>query len=107
LATLNQVLLQADSLTTETRPQLKDLVSNLNKQLEGLEMATNSLDETSRELTILLKKINSGEGTLGKLANDSSLYTNLDSLTIGLNTLIRNLDRDPKRYLKHIGFSLF
>jgi len=91
----------------ETRPQLKELVTNLNKQLKGLEEATSSLDETSKELTVLLKKINSGEGTLGKLANDPSLYTNLDSLTVGLNTLIRNLDKDPKRFLKHIGFSLF
>lgn len=107
LLTLNQVLQQADSLTAETRPQLKELVANLNKQLKGLEEATSSLDETSNELTILLKKINSGEGTLGKLANDPSLYTNLDSLAIGLNTLIRNLDKNPKRYLKHIGFSLF
>lgn len=107
LSTLNQVLLQADSLTVETRPQLKELVTNLNKQLKGLEEATSSLDETSKELTVLLKKINSGEGTLGKLANDPSLYTNLDSLTVGLNTLIRNLDKDPKRFLKHIGFSLF
>jgi len=107
LLTLNQVLQQADSLTAETRPQLKELVANLNKQLKGLEEATSSLDETSNELTLLLKKINSGEGTLGKLANDPSLYTNLDSLAIGLNTLIRNLDKNPKRYLKHIGFSLF
>jgi len=107
LSTLNQVLLQADSLTVETRPQLKELVTNLNKQLKGLEEATSSLDETSKELTVLLKKINSGEGTLGKLANDPSLYTNLDSLTVGLNTLIRNLDKDPKRFLKHICFSLF
>jgi phospholipid/cholesterol/gamma-HCH transport system substrate-binding protein len=107
LKTLNQLLIHADSLTVDTRPQIKDLIQKLNKQLDGLEKATSSLDEASNELTILLKKINSGDGTLGKLVNDSSLYTNLDSLATGLNTLIRNLDKDPKRYLKHIGFSLF
>jgi phospholipid/cholesterol/gamma-HCH transport system substrate-binding protein len=46
----------------------------------------------------VLGKVNRGEGTLGLLVNDQSLYRNSDSLLIDLRTLINDFRRDPKRY---------
>jgi phospholipid/cholesterol/gamma-HCH transport system substrate-binding protein len=107
LKSLENMASQADSITAENRPEIKKLIASFQQQLDAIDRTSQSIDSVSFQLTVFLKKINAGEGTLGKLANDSSLYTNLDSLAVGLNTLIRNIDRDPKRYFKHIGFSLF
>lgn len=107
LASLENMASQADSITIENRPQIKSLIKKFEQQLDAIDSASKSIDAVSGQLELILRKINAGEGTLGKLANDSSLYIHLDSLSVGLNTLIRNIDRDPKRYLKHIGFSLF
>lgn len=52
----------------------------------------------------LLGKVNSGEGSLGLLVNDPSLYRNSDSLLIDLRALIADVKRDPKRYF---GLRLF
>ncbi len=104
---LQKSLASIDTLTNENRPEIKKALKNLNEQFEQLETLTTSLEKTSDELGILLEKINRGEGTLGKLANDPSLYTQMDSLALSLQRLIRNIDRDPKRYLQHVDITLF
>jgi phospholipid/cholesterol/gamma-HCH transport system substrate-binding protein len=46
----------------------------------------------------VMGKVNRGEGSLGLLVNDQSLYRNSDSLLIDLRTLIQDFRKDPKRY---------
>jgi phospholipid/cholesterol/gamma-HCH transport system substrate-binding protein len=47
----------------------------------------------------VLTKINSGQGTLGLLVNDSSLYIGSDSLVTQLRSLVTDIKANPKRYL--------
>ncbi len=77
----------ADSLN---QLQLGKTVSNLNATIKGLET--------------IVKEINSGKGTIGKLAGDDSLYTNLDRTAASLNLLLSDMKVNPKRY---VHFSLF
>ena len=49
-------------------------------------------------------KINKGEGSLGLLANDRQLYTNLDSAAKSLDQLLIDLKANPKKY---VHFSVF
>jgi phospholipid/cholesterol/gamma-HCH transport system substrate-binding protein len=44
--------------------------------------------------------MNKGEGTLGKLANDQSLYNNLDSLAVNMSNLLKNMQEEPRRYTR-------
>jgi phospholipid/cholesterol/gamma-HCH transport system substrate-binding protein len=50
------------------------------------------------------KKINAGEGTIGKLVNDKKMYDNLEAATRELEQLFRDIKLNPKRY---IHFSIF
>ena len=50
------------------------------------------------------RKINSGEGTIGKLINDKRMYVNLEAATKELEELLRDIKLNPKRY---IHFSIF
>ena len=83
-----------------------DHLSNISSSLDSanLELILHRLDSTLISTHSVIAKINEGEGTLGKLVNDSSLYTNLDSTSIYLNQLIQDLNEHPKRY---VHFSLF
>ncbi|MEO1653297.1 MAG: MlaD family protein, partial [Bacteroidota bacterium] len=62
-----------------------------------------SLNEANKALTNLndvLDKINKGEGTLGALANNDSLYNNLNGLTENLDKLSVDFRENPKRYVQ-------
>ena len=47
----------------------------------------------------VLTKINGGQGTLGRLVNDSSLYVGSDSLVTQLRGLIAEMRANPKKFL--------
>jgi phospholipid/cholesterol/gamma-HCH transport system substrate-binding protein len=44
--------------------------------------------------------MNRGEGTLGKLASDSTLYTDLHNLSVALTALLKDLKEHPDKYMK-------
>lgn len=52
----------------------------------------------------MMTRINDGSGTIGKLINDDSLYTNLNMAAQSLDRLLVDLEAHPKRY---VHFSLF
>ena len=52
----------------------------------------------------LLGRVERGEGTLGMLLNDPSLYRNSDSLVIDLRAFLADFRKNPKRY---INLSIF
>jgi phospholipid/cholesterol/gamma-HCH transport system substrate-binding protein len=51
-----------------------------------------------KEFSTTLEKINKGEGSLGKLANDTSLYSNLNKTSLELNSLMKDMQEYPGRY---------
>jgi phospholipid/cholesterol/gamma-HCH transport system substrate-binding protein len=80
--------------------------SNLSDSLAKtqLKSAVENADHTLKELNGLLSKINEGQGTLGKLAKNDSLYNNLNKSADDLDKLLKDLKENPKRY---VHFSLF
>lgn len=63
-----------------------------------------SLQQTIGKLNQTLDKLNSADGTVGKLMNDKVLYDNLAAASANLSTLLADLQAYPKRY---VHFSLF
>ncbi|MFV1883851.1 MAG: MlaD family protein [Balneola sp.] len=118
--TLNGIIqerkMEVDSMIVDARNTLKNLSEmsdsskgDIESLIANLEQFSGELDALGRELKVstesissILSKIDIGEGTLGKMVNDPSLYNNLDSLTVNLNELIKGIQEDPKRYLKHM-----
>jgi len=83
----NNLAQLSDSLS---EANVKQTIGNLNKSLD--------------ELQTLLDKINKGEGTLGMLVTDRSLYDNISHAAKNLESLLADLEANPKRY---VHFSLF
>jgi phospholipid/cholesterol/gamma-HCH transport system substrate-binding protein len=80
--------------------------SNLSDDLaqSQLKNAVANADNTLKELNSLMTRINEGEGTLGKLVKNDSLYNNLNKSAEDLDKLLKDLKENPKRY---VHFSLF
>jgi phospholipid/cholesterol/gamma-HCH transport system substrate-binding protein len=75
---------------------------SLNKM--QLAAAVNNTNKSVIELHTMLQTINKGDGTMGKLVKDDSLYTNLNKVAADLDKLLVDLRQRPKRY---VHFSLF
>ncbi len=78
-------------------------VATVTDQFAAADVAT-SLQQTLAKLNVTLDKLNSGDGTVGKLLNDKALYDNLTVATANLSTLLADLQAYPKRY---VHFSVF
>jgi phospholipid/cholesterol/gamma-HCH transport system substrate-binding protein len=100
-----------DSATTNE--ELRDIVVNarqaalqLNAATARLEAMAGSLEKTQKHVEsiasrtdTLLARINQGDGTIGLLVNDPSLYRNSDSLARELRALVADLKAHPRKYI--------
>ncbi|MFH0999662.1 MAG: MlaD family protein [Bacteroidota bacterium] len=65
-----------------------------------IQVAENVLSETNK----VIEKINRGEGSLGLLLKNDTLYNNLEDAAYNMNKLVEDLRINPRRY---IHFALF
>jgi phospholipid/cholesterol/gamma-HCH transport system substrate-binding protein len=76
-------------------PAFQNTVTNLDSLSGNANAATAQLGTTLRSLDTLLATVNSGRGTLGLLATDSTLYWNLVGASGQLDSLIADLKQHP------------
>lgn len=125
-ASLHNVETITSNLTVSTR-ELNTLMAGLNKQVPGMIGKANGVLNNTNRLTANLasldvqgtlnkvnqtlesahqftEKLNSNQGSLGLLMNDTKLYDNLTSTMSHADSLIIDLKAHPKRY---VHFSVF
>ena len=90
------------AISDSSKSDVQNIISNLEQFSTSLEALSVELETSSKSINSILSKIDVGEGSLGLLVNDPSLYNNMDSLAVNLNELIKAIQEDPKRYLKHM-----
>jgi phospholipid/cholesterol/gamma-HCH transport system substrate-binding protein len=109
---ISAILINLDSLTTT----FKDNRGNITAIIENFEMISDSLakseipgtfarlNKSLDNVQTILDKVNNGEGSLGMLINNDSLYLELNRSATALDSLLVDIKRNPKRYVR---FSLF
>lgn len=125
-ASLHNVETITSNLTVSTR-ELNTLMAGLNKQVPGMIGKANGVLDNTNRLTANLasldvqgtlnkvnqtlesahqftEKLNSNQGSLGLLMNDTKLYDNLTSTMSHADSLVVDLKAHPKRY---VHFSVF
>ena len=90
---------------------MSDKNEKVTKLLSNVEKTTDNFAKTDFNGTVeklktavtnlngMLEKVNSNNGTLGKLLNDKALYTNLNNTVHSANILLDDLRVHPKRYI--------
>ena len=62
------------------------------------------VDTAVEQVNYILAQVKDDNGTVGKLINDTSLYTNINRTIVSADSLVTDLKAHPKRY---VHFSLF
>ncbi len=109
---LEKIISNAESISSNLKKNNEQIstiltnFSNISDSLQQSDIKTLILNanKTLAEFSQISNKINEGEGTIGMLINNDSLYVNLNSLAANLDSLIIDLNKNPKRY---VHFSLF
>jgi phospholipid/cholesterol/gamma-HCH transport system substrate-binding protein len=82
-----------------TRPELARAIARTDSLTARLDAATGQLNQASSSLAVVMGRMERGEGTLGKLSKDDSLYNNLNSAVANLSQLTNDIRANPKKYL--------
>lgn len=104
---LNNIVVNLDKISGELRdmaPQVNHAIANISAASDSLPNTLANISTSVNHLTSILKKIESGDGSLGKLVNDQTLYTNLTTSLESLNAVILDLKENPKKYLNVVVF---
>jgi len=127
---LENTVRSVDETVSETQPDLKATIHNIasitknlrdnNKQLSEIFENVNSISDSLSRVKFketfdnlsttlattdsVLRKVNSGDGSIARLLNDPELYNNLEKSSDQLNRLILDIKYNPSRY---VNFSVF
>lgn len=104
---LNRMITNIESITSnikDNNDEIAHAISNLasiSDSVSGSELksAINRANETLDQAHQILQKINKGEGNIGLLVNNDSLYYNLEALTGEMDRLMKDLQENPKKYI--------
>ena len=94
----------------QTAAELKPLMSKFNTMadsLNNLELATtlNKINTLLDEATTVTAAFSNKEGSLGKLLYEDSLYNNLNKTLYDLDSLLININNNPKHFFGPLGKS--
>lgn len=76
-------------------PGLRNTLERTDSLTMGVNQMTRQFERTGASLDSLLSAINRGEGTLGKLATDTTFYTELRDMTSSMRELLNSIKADP------------
>jgi phospholipid/cholesterol/gamma-HCH transport system substrate-binding protein len=82
-----------------TSARTDSLVSLLVDASRQLSATAASADTTFRQVRGIAAGIQRGEGSLGRLLQDTTLYGNLVQTNLEVQTLLRDIRRNPRRYI--------
>lgn len=93
----------------QNNSKFNNIISNLSDVTDSLAESNitstiNNANKAIRDISVVIEKINNGEGSMGMLINNDSLYLNLEQATLELDKLLEDIRVNPKRY---VHFSIF
>lgn len=105
---LREIFTNLESITSnfkKNNDNISKIISNFSSISDTLAQSNISqtiknAERTLEQTSTLFEKVNRGEGSLGQLATNDSLFTNLNSSAKNLDELLKDLQKNPKKYFK-------
>ena len=105
---IGQILVNTESISqnlADNGERFNNIMTNLSSFSDSLSQTNfkstiNSANKALEDVAAIMKKINEGEGSLGLLVNDDSLYIGLAKSSRDLNLLLEDIRKNPKKYVK-------
>ncbi len=105
--TLRKMFTNVESISNNLKNNNKDLTniiknfSSISDSISRIRVVATfrQLDSSISQFNTIVTKINAGEGTLGNLIKNDTLYFNLENASRGLDLLIKDIKSNPKRYI--------
>jgi len=109
LANVRNLTSTANRMLNNQHENVAKILENFAKISEDLNNANfattvNALQNTLAQTDSLIKNLNEGEGSAGRLLNDQRLYDELTNSAANLSRLLEDMQANPRRYVQ---FSLF
>ena len=89
---------------SEAGPDIASAIARADSAMAMLAETGESLDAATTSLSVILGRMENGEGTLGRLSTDETLYVSLNDAAAALNSLLTDLQANPNKY---INISIF
>lgn len=107
-----EIMSNLESITTtisENEENIDNILANFSTISDSLAQAQipqtfANINRVVGDVSVIVEKIENGEGTIGMLVNDDELYKDLQESSEQLHLLLEDLRVNPKRYVR---FSLF
>ncbi len=119
LGNIRRLSYSLDTMVTRRDGQVQTILTGVNTNLQKLDHVMDNLSQVSDSLSqtditavmdnlnktlegtaLLMERINNGEGSLGKLTTNDSLYLAIQNLTMRLDTLVTKITENPKKYIR-------
>ncbi len=113
LQAMKGALQQAEIMVSAKREDIDTIVTNLktvsytlNKVMDvnkdKLNRSITRLDKLGEDLSVLSTRLKDPNSSLGRLTTSDALYQRLDSITVNINAIVKEIKADPKKYLEHV-----
>jgi len=86
-------------LTTDREAELRKTLDQFSQAAENMNRLSGRLDSLRATIQQVAGKVERGDGTLGRLVNDDSLYIQVRNTTSSLQALIDDIKKNPKKYV--------
>ncbi len=109
---ISSILIRLDSLAlilSQNKQNFDQIISNFRSISDSLAQSNipatfSNINTTVADMQKLLSSIEQGKGTLGQLMVNDSLYNQLNNSAASLDSLLRDIRENPKRYVKFAVF---
>ncbi|MCK9410036.1 MAG: MlaD family protein [Bacteriovoracaceae bacterium] len=88
-----------DTIAVNQKGNINEGVKSIRVTAKTMEDASDKFRDASTSIDNVFKRLERGDGTLGKLMRDDRVYNHLDSLIMNINELVKDLKANPKRYV--------
>jgi len=98
-ASMEDLVADLEHVTATNRDTLEQTVQDAELTFHHTRQAAQSLQQSTKDLEVILSDLREGEGTAGQLLTNPPLYRRLDSISVRVDSILADFQRRPGYYL--------